>query len=49
VTARGVGSHDGGYEVVEGLDLDARARARVAASVGELVAERDAVRALGVL
>ncbi|WP_341994864.1 malate dehydrogenase [Microbacterium sp. LWH7-1.2] len=38
-----------GYEVVEGLDLDDRARARVAASVDELVAERDAVRALGVL
>ncbi|MDR7191175.1 malate dehydrogenase [Microbacterium sp. BE35] len=49
VTSRGVGSHGGGYEVVEGLDLDARARARVAASVDELVAERDAVRALGVL
>jgi malate dehydrogenase len=38
-----------GYEVVEGLDLDDRARARLAASVAELVAERDAVRALGVL
>ncbi|WP_194397215.1 malate dehydrogenase [Microbacterium atlanticum] len=42
-------SRGDGYEVVEGLDLDERARQRVAASVDELVAERDAVRALGVL
>ena len=38
-----------GYEVVEGLDLDDRARSRIEASVAELVAERDAVRDLGVL
>lgn len=38
-----------GYRVVEGLSLDERARARIAASVAELVAERDAVRALGIL
>jgi malate dehydrogenase len=44
-----VRSRGEGYEVVEGLDLDDRARARVEASVAELVAERDAVRALGVL
>ena len=44
VTSRG-----DGYEVVEGLDLDARGRSRFEASVDELVAERDAVRALGVL
>jgi malate dehydrogenase len=44
-----VRSHGDGYEVVEGLDLDDRARGRLAASVDELVAERDAVRALGVL
>ncbi|MET0812850.1 MAG: malate dehydrogenase [Microbacterium sp.] len=46
VISRGDGA---GYRVVEGLDLDARARARFDASVDELVAERDAVRALGVL
>jgi malate dehydrogenase len=34
---------------VEGLDLDDRARARLEASVAELVAERDAVTALGAL
>jgi malate dehydrogenase len=38
-----------GYRVIEGLELDARARDRIAASVAELVAERDAVRELGVL
>lgn len=38
-----------GYRVVEGLELDERARARIDASVAELVAERDAVRALGVV
>ncbi len=37
------------YSVVEGLGLDDRARARIDASVAELVAERDAVSALGVL
>ncbi|GAA5201433.1 malate dehydrogenase [Microbacterium jejuense] len=44
-----VRSHGEGYEIVEGLDLDDRARARIDASVAELVAERDAVTALGVL
>ena len=38
-----------GYRIIEGLAFDARARARFEASVDELVAERDAVRALGVL
>jgi malate dehydrogenase len=43
-------SSDGeGYRVIEGLSIDERARARIDASVGELEAERDAVRALGVL
>lgn len=37
------------YSIVEGLELDDRARTRIDASVAELVAERDAVRALGVL
>ncbi len=44
-----VRSRGKGYEVVEGLDLDDRARARLEASVAELVAERDAVTALGAL
>jgi malate dehydrogenase len=44
-----VRSDGDGYEIVEGLDLDDRARRLLAASVDELVAERDAVRALGVL
>ncbi|WP_109209674.1 MULTISPECIES: malate dehydrogenase [Microbacterium] len=46
VTSRGDGH---GYRVIEGLRFDDRARARFSASVDELVAERDAVRALGVL
>ncbi|MCP2635322.1 malate dehydrogenase [Microbacterium sp. HD4P20] len=46
VVSRGDGE---GYRVIEGLELDARARGRFEASVAELVAERDAVRELGVL
>lgn len=38
-----------GYRIVDGLALDARGRARLDASVAELAAEREAVRALGVL
>jgi len=37
------------YRVVDGLELDERGRARLDASVAELVAERDAVRALGLI
>ncbi|MBN9223785.1 MAG: malate dehydrogenase [Microbacterium sp. SCN 70-27] len=44
-----VTSDGSGYRIIEGLDLDDRARSRVDASVAELVAERDAVRALGLL
>ena len=44
-----VSSDGDGYRVIEGLALDARARARLAASVDELIAERDAVRELGAL
>jgi len=44
-----VSSSGDGYRVIEGLSLDDRARARIDASVAELAAERDAVRALGVL
>ncbi len=41
-----VTSDGSGYRIVEGLDLDERGRARLDASVAELIAERDAVRAL---
>jgi malate dehydrogenase len=44
-----VSSDGGAYRVIDGLEIDARARSRIDASVGELSAERDAVRALGVL
>lgn len=44
-----VTSDGSGYRIVEGLDLDERARGRLDASVAELVAERDAVRDLGVI
>ncbi|WP_175986806.1 malate dehydrogenase [Microbacterium tenebrionis] len=44
-----VRSVDGRWQIVEGLELSAWARGRIDASVAELVAERDAVRALGVL
>ena len=44
-----VSSDGSGYRVIEGLPIDERARARIDASVAELAAERDAVRALGLL
>jgi malate dehydrogenase len=44
-----VTSDGSGYRIVEGLELDERGRARLDASVAELVAERDAVRQLGAL
>ena len=44
-----VTSDGSGYRIVEGLELDERGRARLDASVAELVAERDAVRELGAL
>ena len=44
-----VRSIDGRWEIVEGLELDDWARARVDASVAELVEERETVRALGML
>jgi malate dehydrogenase len=49
VRSGGIGLLGDGYEVVEGLDLDVRGKGRLAASVEELVSERDAVRELGVL
>lgn len=42
-------SRGGEWEVVEGLELTDDVRSRLAISVDELVAERDAVRALGLL
>lgn len=40
---------DGEWRIVEGLEIDAFSRERIDASVAELVEERDAVRALGLL
>ena len=42
-------SVDGKWEVVQGLDIDDFSRARIDASVAELVGERDAVRELGLI
>jgi len=39
----------GQWEIVEGLEIDDFSRQRIDASVGELVDERDAVKALGLL
>jgi len=44
-----VRSIGGEWQIVDGLELDDWARARVDASVAELVGEREAVRALGLL
>jgi malate dehydrogenase len=44
-----VRSVDGRWEIVQGLDIDAFSRERIDASVAELVAEREAVRALDLL
>lgn len=44
-----VTAEDGAYRVVEGLAIDERAQVRIDASVAELVEEREAVRALGLL
>jgi malate dehydrogenase len=44
-----VRSVDGAWQIVEGLELSDRARARIDASVAELVEEREAVRSLGML
>jgi malate dehydrogenase len=44
-----VESVDGDWRIVQGLDLDAFARDRIAASVAELEDEREAVRALGLV
>ena len=42
-------SKGGSWEVVQGLEIDAFSRERIDASVAELVEEREAVRALGLI
>ncbi|MFF7361022.1 malate dehydrogenase [Streptomyces sp. NPDC008125] len=44
-----VTTKDGSYEIVQGLDINEFSRARIDASVAELVEERDAVRELGLI
>ena len=44
-----VTTRDGSWEIVQGLDVDDFSRARIDASVAELVEERDAVQSLGLL
>jgi malate dehydrogenase len=44
-----VTSSGGDWQIVEGLEIDAFSRARIDASVAELIEERDAVRALGLV
>jgi malate dehydrogenase len=39
----------GEYTIVQGLDIDEFSRARIDASVAELVEERDAVKELGLI
>ena len=39
----------GEWSIVEGLEIDEFSRERIDASVGELIAERDAVKNLGLL
>ncbi|MEX1126271.1 MAG: malate dehydrogenase, partial [Acidimicrobiia bacterium] len=40
---------DGSWEMVQGLEIDDYSRAKIDGSVAELVEERDAVRALGLI
>jgi len=44
-----VTSVDGRWEIVQGLEIDAFSRGRIDASVAELIEERDAVTALGLV
>lgn len=44
-----VATSDGGWRIVEGLDLDPFSRERIDASITELAAGRDAVRQLGLI
>ena len=40
---------DGSWEIVQGLDIDAFSKEKIAATEAELKEERDAVRELGIL
>jgi len=40
---------DGQWSIVQGLEIDEFSRARIDATVAELVEERDAVKALGLI
>jgi malate dehydrogenase len=40
---------NGTYEIVQGLDINVFSRAKIDASVAELIDERDAVTALGLI
>ncbi|MEY9969319.1 malate dehydrogenase [Streptacidiphilus sp. MAP12-16] len=44
-----VTAKDGRFEIVQGLDINDFSRARIDASVGELIEERDAVQGLGLI
>lgn len=44
-----VTTKDGRFEIVQGLEISDFSRARIDASVGELVEERDAVAELGLI
>ncbi|MBO0518013.1 malate dehydrogenase, partial [Streptomyces beijiangensis] len=44
-----VTTKDGKFEIVQGLEINDFSRARIDASVQELVEERDAVRELGLI
>ena len=49
VTSLPVRAVDGAWQIVEGLEINAFSRARIDASVAELLSERAAVAALGLL
>jgi malate dehydrogenase len=40
---------DGDYSIVQGLEIDAFSRARIDATVAELIEERDEVKKLGLI
>ena len=40
---------DGGWQIVQGLDIDDYSRGKIDLSVAELIEERDAVAGLGLL
>ena len=44
-----VTTENGSWEIVQGLEIDDFSRGKIDASVAELIEERDAVRALGLI